>query len=127
MNEATVNSADSILTSVKKMLGIIEEDTSFDMDIILHINSVFMILKQLGVGPKAGYTISGKSNLWSEFLTSYEQLELVKSYMFLKVRLLFDPPTVGAVMESYQRMIDEFEWRLNVEVDPKREEEIQNG
>ena len=119
----------SILTSIKKVLGIMEDDTSFDTDIIIHINSVFMILNQLGVGPSSGFTITSKSNVWGEFLPSDQQLELVKSYMYLKVRQLFDPPTVGAVMDSMQKLINEFEWRLNVEVDPipKREEEIQNG
>lgn len=109
---------DSILTSVKKMLGITEDYTQFDMDIIIHINSVFAILYQLGVGPGHCYSITDKTNTWSEFISDQTKLELVKSYMYLKVKLIFDPPTVGTVMEATNRQIAEFEWRLNVAVDP---------
>lgn len=109
---------DSILTSIKKMLGITEEYTQFDTDLIIHINSVFAILYQLGVGPGYAYSISGPDNTWDEFLNDQAKLELVKSYMYLKCRLIFDPPTIGTVMESMNRQIAEFEWRLNVAVDP---------
>ena len=115
---------DSILNSIKKMLGISEEYTNFDTDIIMHINSVFFILTQLGVGPSNGFTIKDKNDIWSDFTTASD-LELVKSYVYLKVRLLFDPPSSSSVSESINRLISEFEWRLNVSVDPK--EEIQNG
>ena len=109
---------DSILTSVKKMLGIPEEYEQFDMDIIMHINSVFMILTQLGVGPEEGFTISNKSDKWSDFIGEGKLVELVKSYMYLKVRLIFDPPQSSSVIEAMNRQISEFEWRINVEVDP---------
>lgn len=105
---------ESILTSVKKMLGITEEYEHFDPDIIMHINSVFMILSQLGVGPAGGFIIEDDTTTWSEFTDNAVPLESVKSYMYLKVRLLFDPPTSGTVIESMNRMISEFEWRLNV-------------
>lgn len=120
---------ESILTSVKKLLGITEEYTHFDLDIIMHINSVFMVLTQLGVGPTTGFSIEDDSATWNDFMGSGPKLEIAKSYMGLKVRLLFDPPTNSAVIESMNRMISEFEWRLNVAVDPPsdREEEIQNG
>jgi len=111
---------ESILTSIKKMLGITEEYEHFDSDLIMHINSVFMILNQLGVGPANGFVIKGKEEAWSEFVSEDGQLELVKSYMHLKVKLLFDPPLSSAVMEAMNRMIGEFEWRLNVAVDPER-------
>lgn len=120
----------SILTSTKKMLGITEEYTHFDTDIIMHINSVFMVLNQLGVGPEAGYRIEDKDATWDDFIPSGMQLDIVKSYMYLKVRLLFDPPQSSSVMESFNRQISEFEWRLNIAVDPSPsngEEEIQNG
>lgn len=104
---------DSILTSIKKLLGITEEYTHFDDDLVMHINSVFMILTQLGVGPEDGYAITGKDNNWTEFIDD-NRLEAVKSYVHLKVKLLFDPPQSSAVMESMNRMISEFEWRLNV-------------
>ena len=109
---------ESILTSIKKMLGITEEYEHFDADLIIHINSVFMILTQLGVGSDNGFSISGKNEVWSDFLAEEQQLELVKSYMHLKVKLLFDPPLGSAVIEVINRQISEFEWRLNAAVDP---------
>ena len=109
---------DSILTSVKKMLGIPEDYEQFDMDIIMHINSVFMILTQLGVGPEEGFTISNKSDKWSDFIGEGKLVELVKSYIYLKVRLIFDPPQSSSIIEAMNRQISEFEWRINVEVDP---------
>lgn len=121
---------ESILTSVKKLLGITEEYEHFDADIIMHINSVFMILTQIGVGPSEGFFIMDKMTTWDEFIPSGKSLESVKSYMYMKVKLLFDPPQSSAVMESMKNMISEFEWRLNIEVDTptaNREEENQNG
>lgn len=108
---------ESILTSVKKMLGITEEYEQFDADIIMHINSVFVILTQIGVGPTEGFSIKGKGETWTDFMQENSKLELVKSYMYLKVRLLFDPPLGSAVIEVMNRQISEFEWRLNVAVD----------
>lgn len=105
---------DSILTTIKKLLGITEDYEHFDQDIIIHINSVFMILTQLGIGPANGFSIRDKSSVWSDFLSDETNIESVKSYIYLKVRLLFDPPTSSAVMESMNRMINEFEWRLNI-------------
>lgn len=105
---------DSILTSVKKLLGITEECTDFDMDIIMHVNSVFMLLTQLGVGPSEGFIIEDDSATWDEFFVDAIQLQAVKSYIFMKVKLLFDPPASSAVADSYNRLINEFEWRLNV-------------
>ena len=110
---------ESILTSIKKLLGIAEEYEHFDNDIIMHINSVFMILTQLGVGPSKGFVITDSSASWDDFLPEGgEKLQAVKTYMYMKVRLMFDPPTSSAVMESMNRMINELEWRLNVTVDP---------
>lgn len=103
---------DSILTSIKKLLGITEEYEHFDQDIIIHINSVFMILNQLGVGPSNGFSIMDKTAVWSDFISEGVNIESVKSYMYLKVKLLFDPPTTSAVMESMNRMICELEFRL---------------
>lgn len=109
---------ESILTSIKKMLGITEEYTHFDADLIMHINSVFMILTQLGVGPSEGFSIKGTEETWDQFLPEGQQLELVKTYMHMKVKLIFDPPLGSAVIEVMNRQISEFEWRLNVAVDP---------
>lgn len=110
---------ESILTSIKKLLGIESAYTHFDNDLILHINSVFMILNQLGVGPDNCFSITGPSETWNDFMGN-DNLDLVKSYMFLKVKLLFDPPLGGTVMDSYNKQIAEYEWRLNVAVDPKQ-------
>ncbi len=120
---------DSILTSIKKLLGITEECEDFDTDIIIHINSSFMVLTQLGIGPSDGFTIKDKTSVWSEFMPDCSNLESVKSYMYLKVKLLFDPPTSSAAMDALNRMISEFEWRLNVAADSvsNGEEVIQNG
>ena len=110
---------ESILTSIKKLLGISEDDESFDTDIITHINSVFMILNQLGVGPTRGFRIYNKEDIWDDYITDEVTAELVKSYIYLKVRILFDPPSTSAVMESINRQISEFEWRLNISSDSK--------
>lgn len=110
---------DSILTSIKKLLGIAEEDEDFDTDIIININSVFMILRQLGVGPKAGFVIEDSSATWNDFLSDTTPVEAVKTYIYLKVKSIFDPPTSSSVAESMNRMINELEWRLNVSVDPE--------
>lgn len=120
---------ESILTSVKKMLGIAEEYTHFDMDLIMHINSVLAILTQIGVGPSEGYSIKDENDEWSDFLPKGQNLELVKSYVYAKVRLIFDPPQSSSVTEALKNTISEFEWRISVTVDPGEEEavKIQNG
>lgn len=110
---------DSVLTSVKKLLGISEEDEHFDLDVIMHINSAFSTLTQLGVGPEEGFRIEDASTVWSDFLYDDPRLEFVKTYVYLKVKLVFDSQTMSsAVLDAYKRMIDELEWRINVTVDP---------
>ena len=103
---------ESILTSIKKLLGITEEYEHFDPDIIMHINSVFMILTQMGVGPADGFVIEDKTSTWNDFATDTTKIESVKSYIYLKVKLLFDPPLNGSVIESTNRLISELEYRL---------------
>ena len=106
---------ESILTSIKKMLGIAEEYTQFDADIIIHINSVFTTLTQLGVGPSEGFYIEDKDSEWQEFISDLNKLQAVKTYIYLKVRLLFDPSSLGSsTLAAYERQIQELEWRLNV-------------
>lgn len=114
---------DSILTSIKKLLGISEEYEQFDTDIITHINTVFINLTQLGVGPKNGFYIEDANTIWDDFVNTNEFTEMnaVKTYMYLKVKLLFDPPLSSAVIESTNRMISELEWRLNVAAESKVE------
>ena len=108
---------ESILTSIKKLLGITEEYTHFDADIIMHINSVFMILMQLGIGPTDGFSISDDSAVWSDFLSDATWFESVKSYVYMKVKLIFDPPQSGTVIGSMEKLISEFEWRCMEEAD----------
>lgn len=120
---------ESVLTSIKKMLGIVEEYTHFDADLIMHINSVLSILNQIGVGPSDGFSIEDKEDVWIDFIPQSPKLEFVKSYVYMKVKLLFDPPTSSAVIESINRLTSELEWRILVATDPirdNREEEIQN-
>ena len=109
----------SILTSIKKLLGIAEEDTSFDQDIIMHINTVFAILAQLGVGPANGFSIADDGAIWSDYLGNATNLELVKSYIYMKVRSMFDPPTSSILADAMNKNISELEWRINTTVDPK--------
>lgn len=108
---------DSILTSIKKLLGIDEEYTQFDSDIIMHINTAFLNLTQLGVGPAEGFLIEDDSATWGDFIGDSNQLQAVKTYVYLKVKLLFDPPLSSSVTESINRIISELEWRLNVAAD----------
>lgn len=106
---------DSILNSIKKLLGPEEDYTHFDKDLIFHINSAFGILFQLGVGPKdKPFRISGAEETWDEFLQG-DQIETVKDYIFAKVKIIFDPPSSSFVLESYKDLAKEFEWRCNVD------------
>ena len=109
---------ESILNSVKKQLGITEEYDHFDPDIIMHINSVFMILWQLGVGPSEGFYIEDELATWTDYLDDPTRLMVVRSYMGHKVRMLFDPPASSTVANAINQAIAEFEWRLNIAVDP---------
>lgn len=108
---------ESILTSIKKLLGVDVGYTHFDPDIIMHINSVFAILTQMGVGPTNGFSITGAEETWNSF-TEASVFAMVKSYIYLKVRLLFDPPISSAAIDSINRQISELEWRLFVAADP---------
>jgi hypothetical protein len=103
----------SILTSTKKILGIAADYTVFDLDIITHINTAFSTLTQLGVGPANGFMIQDDSAEWSEFITDDLQYNAVKSYVFLRVRALFDPPSTSYLISATERQIQELEWRLN--------------
>ena len=110
---------DSILLSIKTLLGPGASDEHFDPDIIMHINSVLTILNQIGVGPEEGFLITGASETWSDYIKNDpKKFSLVKSYVYLKVRLLFDPPQSSAVISSINEQIKEFEWRLFVAADP---------
>jgi hypothetical protein len=106
----------SILTSTKKILGIAEDYTVFDLDIITHINTAFSTLTQLGVGPADGFMIEDETAVWADFIEDELdfQWNSIKSYVFLKVKQLFDPPTTSYLISATKQQIEELEWRLNV-------------
>ena len=107
---------ESILDTIKKMLGIESDYTHFDIDIITNINTAFLNLQQIGVGPNSGFSITDNTTKWNDYI-SEENLEAVKTYVYLKVRLLFDPPTNAFLVDAMERQIMEIEWRLNVQVE----------
>ena len=114
--------ARSILNTIKKALGLDPSYDVFDTDIVMHINSTFATLNQLGVGPEEGFSIEDDNATWQDFLGLVETNKLlsVKSYMYLKVRLLFDPPTTSFAIDAMKKNAEEYEWRLNVQTDKPR-------
>lgn len=120
---------DSILLTIKKLLGLDECYTPFDEDIRVHINSALMTLNQLGVGPKKPFVVTGDSETWDQFLLSSEQFEAVKSFIYLSVKIVFDPPSTSYVLDAYKRQIDEYAWRLRVQKEEveKYAKERKNG
>lgn len=109
---------DSILDSTKKILGMAPEFKAFDLDILTHINSVFSDLEQIGVGPAGGFFIEDETALWGDLLGTDPRLNRVKSYVFLRVRLLFDPPATSFAIASLEKQAEQMEWRLQVATDP---------
>ena len=112
---------DSILNSVKKQLGAEIDYEHFDPELILNINTAFSVLNQIGVGPEEGFMIYSADEVWSDFITD-SRLNMVKTYVFLKVKLIFDPPQVSYVADAYQKQIEELEWRLKIATDKFPEE-----
>lgn len=106
---------ESILESIKKVLNVPSDYEAFNADLIMHINSVFSTLNQLGVGPRSGFMIEDQSTTWDSFLDGDLRLNNVKSYVALRVRLLFDPPTTGFHVQAVTEQIKELEWRINVQ------------
>lgn len=126
----TISDEDSILQSIKKLLGPGAEQTEFDQEILMDINGVFFELQQLGVGPEEGFAIYDETAKWIDFTDNTKILRVLKPYMYLKVKLIFDPPTSSSVLKSFENMVDRFEWRINVAAESPGsagEEEIQNG
>ena len=107
---------DSILTSIKKLLGIQDSYTHFDPDIIMDINTAFGILTQIGIGPATGFSIIDSTAEWTDFVADVRHLELIRSYIYLKVKLLFDPPLSSSLIEVINRQISELEWRISITV-----------
>lgn len=116
MNGAT----ESILTTIKKMLGLDEDYTPFDTDIIVNINSAFMELTQLGVGPEEGFQITDANSVWGDFIRNNEMIGAVTNYIYLSVKTLFDPPSNSFVMDAMQKQIEKLGWRLNVQAESKK-------
>ena len=114
---------ESILKTIKQLIGCPDDFEQFDLDLIVHINLAFAILTQLGVGPKEGYRITGQDNVWSEFEDDAQKLSLIKDYVYIKTRLLFDPPTSGSLMDSLKEQLKEMEWRLYMLYDPISEDD----
>lgn len=114
---------ESILNSIKKPLGMDADYDHFDEDIIMHINTAFMILNQLGVGPPEGFKIEDDTTEWTDFISDTKRIEAIKTYIYLKVKLIFDPPLNSAVIETYKQQIAELEWRINVEAETMENKE----
>jgi hypothetical protein len=108
----------SILHDTKQMLGQEFDDDTFDLDIKNHINTVFFNLNQIGVGPSDGFEITDATTLWSAYIGATKNLNAVKSYIYIRVRLMFDPPTNGFLVTSLEKQADKLEWTLSVEVEP---------
>lgn len=111
----------SILTSIKKLLNIAEDYEHFDQDIIMHINGVLVVLNQLGIGASEGFIITDDSETWADFISEeYEtKVGLIQVYVYMKVRLVFDPPQSSSAMKALEELIKEYEWRLNIEAETK--------
>ena len=112
--EVNISNNDSILTSIKKLMGITEEYDAFDQDILILINSVLFELEQIGVKAKEGFVLSDKTAVWSDYSDDDRLLNVLKPYIYMKTKLTFDPPTSSGALDSMNRIIDRFEWRINL-------------
>lgn len=102
-----------ILYTIKKMLGVSLEESPFDMEIMVGINSAIMVLNQIGIGP-SGFVVTGIEQTWSDLLEDFTDLEAVKSYIYIRTRLVFDPPTNSFLVNALQDQMKEYEWRLSI-------------
>ena len=118
-----INNLESILNSIKQLLGISEGDTNFDTDIIIHINSVLSNLRQMGVGPKEKFSIVDEKSVWSDFTGEDTDYDEVKTYVYLRVKKIFDPPANSNIMNAMNEEIQELGWRLNVSASNEAMEE----
>lgn len=112
-----MNEQDSILLSIKKLLGMEEDYDCFDTDVIIHINTALTILSQLGVGRNSFY-ITGNGETWEDFTDQCHKIEFIKTFVYLKVKLIFDPPASSTAVKAMEEVAKELEWRINVAVDP---------
>ena len=125
VSEPTENNPNSILCSIKKMLNLDGID-DFDVDVIIHINTALFTLTQLGVGPVKGFSITDKSTVWTDFVPDVERIEAIKTYVYLKVKLIFDPPQSGPAIESMNKLINEYEVRINIAAESMAKEATEN-
>lgn len=109
---------ESIFESIKSLLGPDASYDVFDQDILIHINTAISVLTQLGVGPATGFMVTGPDETWQDFIGDDKTLQMVKTYIYMKVKMAFDPPVNSSVLNAYNEACKEYEWRLNVEVDP---------
>lgn len=109
---------ESIFESIKSLLGPDASYDVFDQDILIHINTAIAVLTQLGVGPATGFIVTGPDETWQDFIGNDKTLQMVKTYIYMKVKMAFDPPANSSVLNAYNEACKEYEWRLNVEVDP---------
>ena len=112
--EVNISNNDSILTSIKKLMGLTEEYDAFDQDILILINSVLFELEQIGVKAKDGFSLTDKTAVWSDYSDDDRLLNALKPYIYMKTKLTFDPPTSSGALDSMNRIIDRFEWRINL-------------
>lgn len=108
---------ESILNSIKKMLGLDSEYAPFDIDVTIHINAALMVLHQLGVGTRTPFRITGKTEKWKDFLGTDVDFQAAQTYVYLKTKQVFDPPSIGVVSNSLEALIREYEWRLNIQAE----------
>jgi len=109
---------ESIFESIKSLLGPDASYDVFDQDILIHINTAISVLTQLGVGPATGFMVTGPDETWQDFIGDDKILQMVKTYIYMKVKMAFDPPANSSVLNAYNEVCKEYEWRINVEVDP---------
>lgn len=127
MPDPTAQVQDSILHDIKQMLGQEWDDETYDLDIKNHINTVFFNLNQIGVGPVGGFMIQGPENLWAEYIGTKLNLNAVKTYIWIRVKMLFDPPATGPLANSLEAQANKLEWTLMVEVDPPLNQGVISG
>lgn len=126
MNNSEISVNESILNSIKKLLNISKDDTSFDTDIIIHINSVITSLLQIGIG-KENFRVVDKDTKWTDYISKDENIDYIKTYIYLKVKMIFDPPANGSIMQSFNETIKELEWRLHINYESTKDRGDQDG
>ena len=111
---------ESILDSIKDMLGPDSSYDVFDNEILIHINMALSVLTQLGVGPAEGFVVTDSDATWNQFLGNAKNIDMAKTFVYMKVKMAFDPPANSSVLNAYNEACKEYEWRLNIETDPAK-------